>query len=128
MVGTIMKQSHLNALSTDELWALHLEVTAMLAEKIILQKSVLDDRLRRLNQRIAKPVIAKPARRPYPAVLPKYQNHGNQSETWSGRGRQPRWLIAQLKSGKHIDDFRIDAGRGVSEEMGHLELRLASVR
>jgi hypothetical protein len=25
-----------------------------------------------------------------------------------GRGKKPRWMTAQLKSGKHIDDFRID--------------------
>ena len=28
-------------------------------------------------------------------------------ETWAGRGKQPRWPIAQLGSGKRIDDFRI---------------------
>jgi len=27
------------------------------------------------------------------------------SETWSGRGKQPRWLIAALKTGHTIDEF-----------------------
>jgi len=48
------------------------------------------------------------ARRAYPRVFPKYRNPAEPSETWAGRGKKPRWLTAQLKSGKQIDDFRID--------------------
>jgi hypothetical protein len=40
--------------------------------------------------------------------LSKYINPAQPSETWAGRGKQPRWLAAQLKSGKRSDDFRID--------------------
>jgi DNA-binding protein H-NS len=40
--------------------------------------------------------------------LPKYRNPSRPSETWAGRGKQPRWLTVQLESGKQIDDFRID--------------------
>jgi DNA-binding protein H-NS len=80
----------------------------------------------------AKPPNEKPARRAYPTVLPKYQNSAEPHETWSGRGKQPRWLIAQLRSGKHLEDFRIDSVRVESgsapSEVGHIELRLASVR
>ena len=37
------------------------------------------------------------------------ERHGAEpSETWAGRGKKPRWLTAQLKSGKRIDGFRID--------------------
>jgi DNA-binding protein H-NS len=46
-------------------------------------------------------------RRPYPVVMPKYRNPERPSETWAGRGKTPRWLAAQLKSGRRIDDFRI---------------------
>jgi DNA-binding protein H-NS len=132
-----VKLSHVKAMSTDELWALHQEVTALLAEKLILEKSVLESRLRQLNQQndvvmeSAKPK-AKSGSRAYPTVLPKYRNQAEPYETWSGRGKQPRWLIAQLGSGKHIEDFRIvseriESSRGVSDETGHRELRLASV-
>jgi hypothetical protein len=31
------------------------------------------------------------------------------SETRAGRGKQPRWLTSQLKSGKKLEDFRIQA-------------------
>jgi DNA-binding protein H-NS len=46
-------------------------------------------------------------RRSYPKVYPKYRNPDEPSETWSGRGKQPRWLVSALKSGKTIADFEI---------------------
>ena len=33
-------------------------------------------------------------------VKPKYRNPANKDETWSGRGRQPRWFAAAIKAGK----------------------------
>ncbi|HVR59552.1 MAG TPA: H-NS family nucleoid-associated regulatory protein [Pseudolabrys sp.] len=29
------------------------------------------------------------------------------SETWSGRGKQPRWLVSALKADVTVEDFRI---------------------
>jgi DNA-binding protein H-NS len=40
-------------------------------------------------------------------VPPKYRNPANKSETWAGRGARPRWLQAQLKSGRKIAEFAI---------------------
>jgi DNA-binding protein H-NS len=40
-------------------------------------------------------------------VAPKYRNPANPSETWAGRGQPPRWLAAELKSGKKLEDFLI---------------------
>nr|WP_283807302.1 H-NS histone family protein [Bradyrhizobium lablabi] len=63
-------------------------------QKIQQEKLRIDERLRQL---------ASPSRS-YPPV--KYQNPDQPSETWTGRGKQPRWLVAQLKLGKRIDDSR----------------------
>jgi DNA-binding protein H-NS len=41
-----------------------------------------------------------------PAV-PKYANPANKSETWSGRGRKPRWFAAALKAGKKPESMAI---------------------
>ena len=41
-----------------------------------------------------------------PAV-PKFANPVNESETWSGRGRKPRWFVAALKSGKKPEQMTI---------------------
>ncbi|MGF1650460.1 MAG: H-NS family nucleoid-associated regulatory protein [Hyphomicrobiaceae bacterium] len=40
-------------------------------------------------------------------VAPKYQNPDNKAETWTGRGRKPKWLAAKLEDGANIDDFAI---------------------
>ncbi|MCK1316911.1 H-NS family nucleoid-associated regulatory protein, partial [Bradyrhizobium sp. 23] len=36
------------------------------------------------------------------------RNPKNPAETWSGRGRLPRWLRPQLRAGRKLDDFLID--------------------
>jgi DNA-binding protein H-NS len=40
-------------------------------------------------------------------VKPKYQNPADGSQTWTGRGRHPRWIAEGLANGKALDDFRI---------------------
>lgn len=37
----------------------------------------------------------------------KYANPANKSDTWSGRGRKPRWFIEALGSGKQPDDLAV---------------------
>lgn len=38
--------------------------------------------------------------------LSKYQHPSNNSLTWSGRGRKPRWLVDELNNGMKLEDFR----------------------
>ena len=40
-------------------------------------------------------------------VAAKYQNPANGKETWTGRGKQPRWLAAETAKGKKLEDFLI---------------------
>lgn len=41
-------------------------------------------------------------------LKPKYRNPADKSETWSGRGLRPKWLIAAMKeTGRKLDDFAI---------------------
>lgn len=37
----------------------------------------------------------------------KYANPANPSETWTGRGRRPRWVVAAQEAGKSLDDLAI---------------------
>jgi DNA-binding protein H-NS len=41
-----------------------------------------------------------------PAAV-KYMNPDNRSETWTGRGRKPNWLVARLGKGAKLSDFAI---------------------
>jgi DNA-binding protein H-NS len=90
-------------MSADELWSLHELVVSVLAPKISAEKARLDERLSWLSGGTEPHYKMSHTRRPS-----KYRNPAEPSETWAGRGRKPRWLTAQLKSGKRIDDFRID--------------------
>ena len=119
-----MKQGKFNlpSLSTDELWALHEEIGALLSKRITAEKRELEARLARLNRSsISDGTITKYAarqngerrlvRRKYPPVFPKFQNPSDPSETWAGRGKQPRWLVAQLKAGRKMNDFLINRAK-----------------
>jgi DNA-binding protein H-NS len=104
-----MKRSAFERLSTSQLDVLLEKIAAILRAKISAEKKLLEDRLAQLNGSLRfEQTSNTPERRPYPAVLPKYRNPERPSETWTGRGKKPRWVIAQLSSGKQIDDFRID--------------------
>jgi DNA-binding protein H-NS len=101
-----MKTRDLSGKSIDELWALHEEVDNLLSSKMTEEKARLEQRLREL--RVELPDAS--AKRAYPPVLPKFRNPAEPSETWAGRGKQPRWLKAALKEkGKRLEDFRITA-------------------
>jgi DNA-binding protein H-NS len=96
-----METNQLKSMPLEELWNLHEELIVKLGSRLAAEKTKLEKRLRELQPRERR------MRRPYPKVFPKYQNPKNPAETWSGRGRQPRWLTPQLESGKRLDEFRI---------------------
>ena len=47
------------------------------------------------------------SRKPRAKVKPKYRNPANKSETWTGRGKRPRWFNAALAAGKKEKDLLI---------------------
>jgi len=98
---------NIERISVDELWSLHQQICSLLASKMSAEIAQLETRLSQLT--IASSSTDKAARRPYPPVVPKFRNPVRPSETWAGRGKQPRWMTAQLRSGKKLDDFRIRA-------------------
>src|SRR5579859_3322511 len=87
MVGEpAMNQKKLQAMSVDTLFGLYIEVTSVLEQRI---KSKIHD-----LQHIAEVLEIAPGldagnapskRRPYPKVLPKFQNPADPDETWAGR-------------------------------------------
>ena len=119
------KKFDLDAMSTDEMWHLHVEIGRLLGVRLASEKRELEKRLARLRRDRELPQSetadgqlkdAPRERRNYPTVLPKYQNPKAPSETWSGRGKQPRWLAAALKTGHTIEDFVIsDVGLNKSK-------------
>jgi DNA-binding protein H-NS len=111
------KKFNLDAMSIDEMWHLHEEISKVLSVRLTTEKRELEKRLAQLRRenemRGSEPGDAQSAkgspreRRKYPRVSPKYRNPKEPSETWSGRGKQPRWLAAALKTGHSIEEFVI---------------------
>jgi DNA-binding protein H-NS len=86
----------------------------VLSVRLTSEKRELEKRLAQLRREkemrqteSGDPQRAPRERRKYPRVFPKYRNPEEPSETWSGRGKQPRWLTAALKTGHKIEDFVI---------------------
>ena len=103
-----MEGIDLKSMPLDELWALHETICAVLARKLEAEKRSLEQRLNELRRRFKKASNETPERRrPYAKVHPKFRNPKPPHQTWSGRGRQPRWVRERLAAGKTIDDFRI---------------------
>jgi DNA-binding protein H-NS len=101
-----MEGDAFKAMSADELWRLHEQMTSILARKVAEEKAKLEERLRRLEN-ASNTIGSNRPRRAYPKVFPKYQNPKNTAETWSGRGKQPHWVQAQLRAGKKLERFLI---------------------
>jgi DNA-binding protein H-NS len=118
-----MKTINLKQFSIDDLLTLRDRINAMLESRVDRERHDLETRLKRLQRfkaasigpRKEKPAMSaakKLANKRNPKatkkVAPKYHNPENPSETWAGRGLQPRWLRAAMNSGgKSLEDFRI---------------------
>ena len=100
----------LEKMSLKELKALQTQVTRHIADSEERRKrearKELEEKARDLGFSLEEIVGAKPSRKRAPAKA-KYANPANKSETWSGRGRRPRWVEAALKSGKKLEDLAI---------------------
>ncbi|QDW66324.1 H-NS histone family protein [Luteimonas granuli] len=58
----------------------------------------------------AAPRAAKAPRAPRKTgvkVPPKYRNTANPEQTWTGRGKQPRWMAEEVAKGRRPEDFLI---------------------
>jgi DNA-binding protein H-NS len=101
-----MEGCDLYSLSIDELWKIYVELTEILSRRTAAERAKLEERLRKIEA-VNEVTTLDRVRRRYPKVSPKYENPKNPAETWSGRGKQPRWVKAQLLAGMKLQDFVI---------------------
>jgi len=52
------------------------------------------------------------------ADAPKYQNPNNAAQTWSGKGKQPRWVEEVLAQGHTLESLCTDDIRPISRRSG----------
>ena len=119
----MVRKLNLDAMSVDEIWQLHETIIEVLATRLTAEKYALEKRLSQLRHEKDTSLLhqgesASPAagngapheqQRKYNKVSPKYRNPDEPTETWSGRGKRPRWLTAALLTGHKIEDFVIGA-------------------
>ena len=100
----------LNSLSLKELKDLQTKVKKAIdgfedrKRKDALAK--VEETARALGFNLAELTGSATPRKRSPAV-PKYANPADKAETWSGRGRKPRWFAAALKAGKKPEQMAI---------------------
>lgn len=99
-------------LSYAELQKLKTQIEGTLVARQEQERQALKDKIRQLVKEQGTTVEElfglKGGRRSTGAkVAPKYRNPSNPSETWTGRGRAPRWMQAKLDSGAKKEQFLI---------------------
>lgn len=63
-------------------------------------------------------------KRRLPPVAAKYRDPENKRNTWTGRGRMPRWLAERTKRGQSVADFLIPGlGRPTAKKSGSIGRR-----
>ena len=104
----------LSNLSVDELKRLQLEAEALIESK---KDQAIEDAYNQIMaiaenvglsiEQIMEMGAQKRKQTTRKSVEPRYRNRNNPEETWTGRGKQPRWLVAELEKGANIEDFLI---------------------
>ncbi|WP_431297806.1 H-NS family nucleoid-associated regulatory protein [Tabrizicola sp. BL-A-41-H6] len=100
----------LNDLSLKELKDLQSQVAKAISSFEDRRKkqalAELEEKARAMGFSLAELTGATQVRKRTPAVA-KYANPSDKSDTWSGRGRKPRWFAAALAAGKKPDDLMV---------------------
>ena len=84
-------------------------ISSFEARRLANARRELEAKAAELGVSLSEVLGTKPAKGTKAVAAPKYRNPKNPSETWSGRGRKPRWLTVALTSvGAKLEDFLID--------------------
>ena len=105
----------LSKLTLDELLSLEARVKLAITERKSAQMNELKERLEAEAAKYGLTLAdimklgstsSKPEKKTG-TVAPKYRNPNNPNETWTGRGRAPRWLVELEGDGSQREQFRI---------------------
>jgi DNA-binding protein H-NS len=97
----------------------HNQLNELISKAQLRQNELRKEKVAKLREKIHAMVKAegfamedifggtRKARRSTGTVPPKYRNPANPEQTWSGRGKRPRWFNDALKAGKKEKDLAI---------------------
>lgn len=101
----------LKNLSLSELKKLHSDVTKAIAgyedRKKKEARAELEAKAKELGFSLAELLRAAPNERKRSAIAAKYAHPENSTLTWTGRGRNPKWVTEALAAGKTLSDLAI---------------------
>lgn len=103
------RPSKLEKMSAKELAEMEVRIQRLKIEKQNSERAAVRKQLTDLAKQHGfdiRDVMGK-ARKGKGNVAVKYRDPKNPANTWTGRGRMPRWLTAATKAGKSRDDFLI---------------------
>jgi DNA-binding protein H-NS len=108
-----MARVNVQRLSFEELVELKEQVDRAVERQAAKQRSDLERRLAKLSSVMGKPARAASANAKSPLAgrraEPKYRNPNDRSQTWAGRGLQPRWMRELVAQGHDPEEFAIGA-------------------
>ena len=99
----------LDKMSYAELLKLQERIEAAIAEKRVEDAAATKEALRAMAEKAGfnlNDLFGKRGGKRGPGAV-KYRNPKDTSQTWTGRGRKPNWLVDAVKKGAKIDAFAI---------------------
>lgn len=98
-------------MSQEELKALKKRVDRALETVVERRKEAarkrLEEQAREMGFKLDELMEAKPGKT-RKTIAPKYRNPDDPDQTWTGRGRKPKWVEAHLEKGGSLNDISID--------------------
>ncbi|EMN2988861.1 H-NS histone family protein [Acinetobacter baumannii] len=107
--------SQISELSIEELKDLQLEAAKLI--EIKKEQAIEDAYLKIISiaesvgysvEDLLKVGAANSKKKAHKSVKPRYRSKANEQDTWTGRGKQPRWLVAEIEKGAKLEDLRIN--------------------
>ena len=105
-----MSLPDLSNLSIAELTSVISSAESLIAEKQVAKRSELLDQFKAMAATEGldfEDLVGKGAGRVRQKAKPKYKNPEDGAETWSGRGKKPRWVIKNLDAGRTLESMAI---------------------
>ena len=110
-MGPDMKAIDLNKLSYKELLALQQKISDAIILRKQQEKASLKNQLEELAANsgfdLDELMGTPPSERKRKKVATKYRDPKDTKLKWTGRGRKPLWLVAELEKGRKLNGFLI---------------------
>lgn len=95
-------------LSAEELMKLELQIKEVIKEKKAESIRLAKLQIREIAAKAGLDVVINETKEEKPAVRRvKYRNPNNATETWSGRGKPPRWFRDAVDAGEDINKLKV---------------------